>query len=367
MKRKVECPGRSVGWRSSVAGDSGYLLIEALVAVGILAAVTALVAHVLLDGRRLVDATAARTDLQQRSRMAVSLLTAAIADAGAGAGSGAVAGPLVRFLPPVLAGRDAPPGTGSFAADAIGIISAIDAAPAMLALPAAAGDTTLDLTYDPSCAAPCGFADGLSVVVVDGHGNFDLFTVTSADPVMLGVRPTGLGTGAVYAAGAAALAVDLRIYYLDRDARALRLWRGWRNDFAVIDHVVDLRFEYFGDPRPPESPPRPASGENCLYGSDGELRPREALPAHAGRFAELTPAMLTDGPWCGTGTTPFDADLLRIRAVSISVRLEVVDAALRGSVPGWFRFPGTAIEGAAMVRDAALRVEIRPLNLVSWP
>jgi hypothetical protein len=345
---------------------AGYLLIEALVALAIVSAGTALAARVLLEGRRVADTTSARTDLHQRARMTVASLSAALSRAGAGAASGSSPGPLLRFLPAVLAGRGAPPAVGSFAADAIGIISAIDAPPAALTLPVASGETAIELAYDPSCGAPCGFTDGGSVLVFDGHGDFDLFTVTSIDAVALGVRPTGLGTGGVYAAGATVLAVDLRIYYLDRGARELRLWRGWRNDFAVVDHVVDLRFEYLGDTQPPESPAPPASGENCLYASDGTLRPRETFAAHGGRFANLPPAVLSDGPWCGSGATPFDADLLRIRAVSAMVRLEVVDATLRGSVPGWFRYPGTAIDGAAMVRDVELRFELRPLNLVSW-
>ena len=49
-------------------------------------------------------------------------------------------------------------------------------------------------------------------------------------------------------------------------------------------------------------------------------------------LVRLTAADLTDGPWCPDAVNPnrFDADLLRLRTVAITLRVEATDPALRG-------------------------------------
>ena len=41
--------------------------------------------------------------------------------------------------------------------------------------------------------------------------------------------------------------------------------------------------------------------------------------------------MFTDGPWCGGGTTRFDADLLRIRLVRVTLRVQATAATMRAA------------------------------------
>ena len=80
-------------------------------------------------------------------------------------------------------------------------------------------------------------------------------------------------------------------YYLKADAVSgafdLMQYDGRQTDLPVVDHVASLAFEYFGD------------------------------------AVTLDPAILTDGPWRRdtSGRRSFDADLLRIRAVGVTLRV----------------------------------------------
>ena len=45
-----------------------------------------------------------------------------------------------------------------------------------------------------------------------------------------------------------------------------------------------------------------------------------------GSLAALTAAMLTDGPFCGGGDNQFDADLLRVRKVRVTLRMQAAQS-----------------------------------------
>ena len=47
---------------------------------------------------------------------------------------------------------------------------------------------------------------------------------------------------------------------------------------------------------------------------------------------EIPLERFTDGPWCGPAGSPFDADLLRVRAIGLDIRIEDA-AADPASVP----------------------------------
>ncbi len=87
-------------------------------------------------------------------------------------------------------------------------------------------------------------------------------------------------------------------YYLKADPASggfdLMQYDGRQTDLPVVDHVATLAFTYFGDPR---------SG--------------------AGDPVKLDPATMTDGPWRqdASGRRTFDADLLRIRDVGVTLRV----------------------------------------------
>jgi hypothetical protein len=131
----------------------------------------------------------------------------------------------------------------------------------------------------------------------------------------------------------------------------------------VLDNVVGLNFEYYGDPWPAElthpgvdqsttygpMPPAPdvlnapwPAGENCIVQMvDGlQVSRLAALGNPGGGLVRLTPQQLTDGnatadsAWCPDAGNPnrFDADLLRIRRVRVTIRLQTPNASLRGSL-----------------------------------
>lgn len=313
--------------------EAGYTLIELLVAAALMLLLTAVTCHVLVDARGVIDVSAERADVQQRARIALDTLSSRIRGAGAGPNRGGAIGRLQRRAPPILPGRPGDPAAFSTAVTVFEALASVS--PATLAFDAPAGTATLDFEYAPGCAPPCGFFDRLTVLVADGRGDFDVFALASIDGASATVRRLGIGTGASYARGAPALPVDLRTYYLNGQSRELRVFDGDRSDMPVVNDVVDLSFEYAAER------------------ADGTLE-------------RLDAAMLQDGPWCGAGSQPFDADLLRIRAVRAALRLQAGNPAHRGSDVRWFRNPGTAVTASRLVKDITLRTTITPPNLGAW-
>lgn len=129
-------------------------------------------------------------------------------------------------------------------------------------------------------------------------------------------------------------AVTLDTYYLRPDAAAgtseLMHYDGLETDAPAVSHVVALAFEYFG--------------------ADG-------LP--------LDPAALQDGPWTSAdaATGVFDADLLRIRRVRLTLRVQAARTALRGPAGVLFTHGGTATSMARYLPDRVIRVDVAPRNL----
>ena len=171
-------------------------------------------------------------------------------------------------------------------------------------------------------------------------------------------------------------------YYLRADATSgafqLMHYDGGGADFPMIDNVLRLAFEYFGEVRPPTSIAPPAAdvdfdsrdeygaGENCLFRRvDGEPVPRLATLGAGLALVRLESPMLTDGPWCpnGASASRFDADLLRIRRVGVRLRLQVGQAALRGAISAMFERRGSATSAFQLVPDDEIRFDITPRNL----
>ena len=139
---------------------------------------------------------------------------------------------------------------------------------------------------------------------------------------------------------------------------------GDSTEIALVDDVVDLQFQYFGDPNPPKLPKPLAGTANCLYDAAGNYTAgMTTLAAQDGSFAELTKAILTDGPYCGSGSNEFDADLLRVRKVRVQLRVQAAKASLRGTDPALFKKPGSAPGGVRYVPDYRVAFEVTPRNL----
>jgi hypothetical protein len=229
----------------------------------------------------------------------------------------------------------------------------------------------LKVTQQANCPSGqnlCGFTEGMEVIIFDTSGNFDLFTITEVQDSASHLQHRGQDMSTAYSAGATITQIVSNTYYLNRNTRKLMRYNLNDEDEPIVDDVVDLKFEYFGDPNPPTKPqPQPGSGiENCLYDAAGN--PKNALAtlaADEGSLAKLTGAMLTDGPMCGGGTNQFDADLLRIRKVRVTMRVQVADVTLRGSDTTLWKYPGPArvSGGERYIPDYTLSFDITPRNL----
>ena len=184
---------------------------------------------------------------------------------------------------------------------------------------------------------------------------------------------------------------EMRTYHLKRDSEGiwqLMQYDGRESDQPAVEDVVSLRFEYYGEARPPvaavsdtgdvrvtygASPPPlniddPAdswgAGENCTIANvDGVYVPRLATLADVG-LVLLGPALLGDGPWCpdASHSFRFDADLLRIRRVRVDIRVQAARP-FRGLASATFLNSGLAGDPAWYVPDETLTLEIGPRNV----
>jgi len=353
MKRRIGCSG-------------GFTLVEVLVGSAISLAAIAVGCLLAAEAQVAWRSASARADLQQRARVGADLITRLLKEAGAGPMGGPARASLIRGIPPVLprrVGRRGAHAFSEFRADAFTVIRAIaESEHGALLTPVASGTATLELSPDLCESTACGFADGVNLMLLDSSGRFDIFTVTAVDGMAVSVRHHGVDPSGSYPAGTPVVAVESASITLDASSRTLRLYDGDATDLPLLDDVVRLQVAYFGEGEPPVWP-RPPDGEsNCLYAADGTYQ--SALPVLEARgvLIELTPAMLTDGPWCGTGDTRYDADLLRVRRIRVSVRLQATDAAARGTDRARFANPGSARRSALFVPDVTVEIDVVPRN-----
>jgi prepilin-type N-terminal cleavage/methylation domain-containing protein len=352
----------------------GFSLIELLIASAITIVVTALASGLAVEAFSSWRSESARIDLHQRARVAADVLTRALLEAGVGPHGGPARGPLTRSIPGIVPRRIGRRDGDAFnvvRTDGFTTLRAVgEAEHGTLMVPASAGTATAELAPSAACALPaCGFAEGTNAALLDVEGWFDVFSVLSVTGQTLALRHHGMGSARDYPAGSPVLAFEPSTYYLDRDTRALRRYDGDASDLPVVDDVVDLRVEYYGDIRPPLLPRPPLGTANCLYESDGTYRTAAlpVLPNAGGGQAVLTTALLSDGPWCGAGGTRFDADVFRIRRVRVTVRLQAGDPAVRGADAVLFFEPGFATRSSILVPDMNLVLDLSPRNLrATW-
>jgi hypothetical protein len=109
------------------------------------------------------------------------------------------------------------------------------------------------------------------------------------------------------------------------------------------------------------------SGDNCVFLGNGTAMPAATLAVLGAGDAlvSLNAAMLTDGPWCPDGVNPnrFDADLLRVRRVRVTLRVESAAASLRGPAGPLFAHAGSSSAGHSFLPDHEIRFDVTPRNL----
>jgi hypothetical protein len=384
--------------------EHGFSLLELTIAMGVMLTVTASIFTLMNPAQGSFSAQPEVADMQQRLRVATDSLYKDLVMSGAGAYQGSMGGSLGNFFATVLPRRigttneDAPT---VFKTDTI----------TLLYIPQTIAQTTLS-TKGPSLNSAeigvnaqtngcpkdddlCGFEEGMTVMMYDDSGNYDIFTITNVQESALHLQHnsdkltyTGYDANTTKIVQAANV-----VYYYNAATKQLMFYNGGTAaDVPVADNVVGLSFEYYGDPQPPTwrpgknvmatepAPwttygPKPSStavggfaaGENCIFTFDG-LTPQPRLPAlgaPGSGLVKLTAAQLTDGPWCPRvdSENRWDADLLRIRKIVVTVRVQAAAAALRGPASALFRNGGTSRGAERWVPDQEIRFEVSPRNL----
>ena len=350
-------------------GQSGYVLVEMLIAAAIGILLLSVLLHFAVSVQTSTAVQGDVADLQQRLRVAMESLRHDLMLAGAGPSRGAARGPLVHVFAPIVPARTGIAGADpelSFYSDRISITYVPDTQPqTSLAADMAGPASPLAINGNaPGCpaAAACDFKTGDDVLIFepDGAGGaHEVFRVAAADTLSSTLTPLSPLSRA-YSAGSRVVVIVQRIYHLDRVGKRLMVYDGAQSDVPLVDHVVDLGFAYYGDPRPEVvSPPPPGAG-NCAYAGS----PPMPLLANLGGAAPkpLPGSLLSDGPVCGQAPHRFDADLLRIRRVAVTMRLETESSGFRGRGAA-FATPGFSRAATAAVPDLRATIEVAPRNM----
>jgi hypothetical protein len=382
-------------------GDRGFSLVEVIIATGITLTVIAGVFAMVHPAYGAFDTGLEVADMQQRLRVTMDALTRDLTMAGAGAYAAGHSGPLVHYFAPVMPfrrdqfGGDPP---GSFRSDIVTLVSVPStAAQTTLSADLMAPELTLQVSAGPACSPGinlCGFAPGMTILVFDAAGSADVFTIAAVDEataqVTLDSWPARSGS-TIYRRGATVVEARVHIYYLKADAlsqtfQLMHADGSSRAGVPVVDHVVGLAFEYDGEPQSPSltasgetsygpAPPKleatPTAyppGENCAFRIDeASGLPVSRLPPLTTGTA-LTPladALFRDGPWCPDEASAgrWDADLLRVRRVRVTVRVEAAPAALRGPAGALVANAGTSRGANRWVPDQEIRFQVAPRNM----
>ncbi|MEO6212117.1 MAG: prepilin-type N-terminal cleavage/methylation domain-containing protein [Vicinamibacterales bacterium] len=357
-----------------VRSQSGYTLIELLISTAIMVTVTGAIFSLMNPAQGSAQTQPEVADMQQRLRVGQETLFKELVMSGAGPYQGATTGSLVSFFAPIIPRRtgrlnpDPTQGAASFRPNAITLAyipNSYSQSTIRQAMPPQSVE--LKVTDQPNCPRRdplCGFVTGMSVIIFDNTGHFDTFTITNTQSDAAHLQHRGQNLSHTYVVGASVTQIVSHTYYLDTVTNQLMRYDGDSTDIALVDNVVDLEFQYFGDPNPPKNPKPPAGLANCLYDAAGNYTAAMAtLALQDGSFAELTKPLLTDGPYCGSGSNQFDADLLRVRKVRVLLRVQAAKPSLRGTDAALFKLPGSAAGGERYVPDYRVAFDVVPRNL----
>ena len=394
---------------------AGFSLMEMLVATTIMMAVTGAIFGMMNPAQGTYQSQPEASDLQQRMRIGVDVLTKDIIMAGAGTYMGSNAGALYNYFAPIMpyrAGELNPDGASGvyYRADTISLMY-VPPTPAQTTVIKNFGNgNAQEIDVEPmrNCGADkhdqlCGFRDNQHVLIYDVDGSWDMTTITQVQDEALHLQHSGKLSSAYDSGTAQITEVATHTYYLKSDATSgtyqLMHYDGGQTDLPVVDNVIKLEFAYFGDPLPPmlvpgkslcnteeNGPfttygPKPPclskdgtggylQGENCAFKVvNGVQVPRmDTLGTGGLGQVQLTEAMLTDGPWCPGDDAEnypnrFDADLLRIRRVRITLRVQAALASLRGPAGLLFTHAGTAVSAQRLVPDQEIEFSVTPRNM----
>jgi hypothetical protein len=392
---------------SRLTGEGGFTIIELLMSSLIMLAVTGAIFSLMNPAQGTFQKEPEVSDLQQRLRVGVDTLQKDLMMAGAGTYSGPLVGALSFFMAPVM-----PYNAFMSPTDPSQQIYWRDDAISMLYVPPTPSQTTitqdmpqpsseLKVAPQPNCPVGqqydlCGFTEGDRLIIFDADGNWDVFTVTNVQDAAAHLQHNMDDLSTSYASGSHVTEASAAMYhhYVDEATKTyqMRYFDGYLNDLPVVDDVVKMTFKYFGEPQPPLLTGKPLSnpigpwttygpvppalgtvkngwpaGENCTFQVQGGVQvPRLPVLGDGGLGqVELTKAMLTDGPWCpkANQNQKFDADLLRVRRVQVTLRMQTALSTMRGPAGTLFMKAGTATSGTHMIPDQEVTFDVTPRNM----
>jgi prepilin-type N-terminal cleavage/methylation domain-containing protein len=360
--------------RNRLQMDGGFTLVEILVSTAIIAVAFAVLLQAAAAGQRTARAQPEAAEEQQRVRVAAGMIGRDLMMAGSGLTHGNPIGSLANYMPGILPAR-----TGSrladpeltFFSDRISIFyvaQGTSAGAALIENMAGPGSAVAIDPNGPGCpgAGECGFSAGTRAVVFDlaeaGSG-FDLFSVTGTTAGLEHAAPNPPFSRTYLTPSAFVVPIVQRVYYLDPAGRRLMLYDGHVSDTPLVDNVVDLRFSYYIDPSARAAPTPNGAGGNCVFAAGSP--PVPLLADFGGMVARPAgPTDFTDGPACGIAPNRFDGDLLRIRRIRVTIRVQTGLDDLRGTGPQ-FRVPGVSVSGESYVPDLEVSFDVAPRNLVA--
>jgi hypothetical protein len=387
--------------------ERGFTVVEMLVSMAIMVGITGVIFQLVNPAHGAYRTQPEVSDMQQRLRVSTTSLTNDLVMAGAGSPAGGLlTGSLMNYFAAVQPYR-----MGQLLSDPDAGVFYRDNAITMYFVPVGSPQTSvldpmpqtsseLKVNAEPSCAGTseplgCKFKEGMRVIIFDETGAYDDMTLTEVQDSALHLQHNKMYPGndlsKKYQPGAQIAQITQHTYYLNAATNQLMLYDGDQRDEALVDNVIDLKFEYFGEARPPVlmtgvtgtkwttyGPKPPAigvangttwpDGENCVFTINPltgfQIGRLPELAAGSQALVKMTQAQLTDGPWCPDAGFPtrFDADLLRVRKVGVVLRVQVTSDSLRGPVGTLFKNGGTSTSGRMMVPDQEIRFEVTPRN-----
>jgi type II secretory pathway pseudopilin PulG len=391
-----------------LTGERGFTVIELMVASLIMLAVTGAVFSLMNPAQGTFQKEPEVSDLQQRLRVGVDALQKDLLMAGAGTYAGEMAGALSYFIAPVMPyiafGDATDPSKGVYFRDDVISLVYVPPTPSQTTIQQEMPPKSVEMKVNeqPNCPPVkgeelCGFDPGDHAIIFDESGNWDMFTITQVQDPAVHMQHRDDAFTVKYSAGSAMTQIVTAMYYFRPSPNGgttppqLMYYDGWNTDLPVVDNVVKLQFHYFGEPQPPQLTGKPLSkkpgpwttygpvppelgivkgnypaGESCTIKVDaGQQVPRlPVLGAGGIGQVELKQADLVDGPWCPSDDKPnrFDADLLRIRRIQVTLRVQAALSQMRGPAGPLFTNGGTAT-GTRMIPDQEITFDITPRNM----
>ena len=223
--------------RRRFSTHGGFSLVELLVSLTICSIVAAVIGAMVPTARAAFEQTPAALELQQRGRTAIDAITQAVRSAG-----------IIDMVPPLV--LSVPDSSGERFTRLLAIAKVLHAAESTLVADqqGASGDLMLSALSCPDVQDVCGFTPGASVVIADGAGRFDLFTVAATNPSLNSISSSA-PFAEPYPVGSAVVEIEAHWFRLDTQPDGSRTLV--RETVAgaiqpIIDHVADLSFRASG-------------------------------------------------------------------------------------------------------------------------